>query len=101
MCGQLTFHRQGPGQLLDAQDRDGSACVTTMFSEKMHAWRNHPMVAPRINMLPRNSVPGLGTAIVVFSIYCTGEMVMNNLADKRAAAGHGGGHASVPAEGHS
>ncbi|KMZ60392.1 NADH dehydrogenase [ubiquinone] 1 beta subcomplex subunit 3-B [Zostera marina] len=44
---------------------------TGEFFRRRDEWRKHPMLTTNL----RTAIPGLGTALVAFGIYCVGEAV--------------------------
>lgn len=53
-----------------------------IFSPYHESWRKHPMLQPKF----RDCFPGFGYAVVIFSTYCTAELIYTKLSGKK------GGH---------
>eukprot|EP00007_Cunea_sp_BSH-02190019_P001077 CAMPEP_0174235208 /NCGR_PEP_ID=MMETSP0417-20130205/4731_1 /TAXON_ID=242541 /ORGANISM="Mayorella sp, Strain BSH-02190019" /LENGTH=73 /DNA_ID=CAMNT_0015313685 /DNA_START=58 /DNA_END=276 /DNA_ORIENTATION=+ len=43
--------------------------------ENYDRWRSHPMLRP----CPKSVVPGLGSAVVIFSVYLIGEQIYKSM----------------------
>ncbi|KAH0766851.1 hypothetical protein KY285_002722 [Solanum tuberosum] len=63
--------------------------TTGEFFRRRDEWRKHPMLSNQF----RHAFPGLGIAVVAFSIYCVGEFAYNKMSTpshstSSAAASH-------------
>ena len=54
------------------------------FGHKNHEWRRHPLVSVGSNL--RGSIPGFGTAVILFGAYCIAEGAFS-FADKSMSSG--------------
>ncbi|ERM99784.1 hypothetical protein AMTRI_Chr11g158830 [Amborella trichopoda] len=61
---------------------------TGEFFRRRDEWRKHPMLGNQL----RHATPGLGIAIVAFTIYCVGEAAYNRFSSSSSSSSSSHSH---------
>ncbi|KAK1300051.1 NADH dehydrogenase [ubiquinone] 1 beta subcomplex subunit 3-B [Acorus calamus] len=59
---------------------------TGEFFRRRDEWRKHPLISNQLK--PRIALPGFGTAVVAFTIYCVADFAYDRLYHPKSSTHH-------------